>query len=95
MNSIRQRAYGSNAGDITSADLTLDFILEERARELYLESTRRTDLIRYDLLTGSDYLWEFKGGSQSGTGVDARYNLYPIPATELSANPNLTQNSGY
>jgi starch-binding outer membrane protein, SusD/RagB family len=95
VNLVRERAYGGTSGDISSSDLTLDFILNERGRELYLECTRRTDLIRYDLFTSSDYVWEFKGGSQAGTGVDSKYNLYPIPATELSANSNIKQNENY
>jgi hypothetical protein len=89
LNQIRERAYGNNSGNINDADMTLDYILKERARELYLECVRRTDLIRFGLFTGKDYLWQWKGGVADGKNVDSKYDIYPIPATELSANPNL------
>jgi len=100
LNKIRYRAYGdsygpNNIGKLTSSDLSLQLILDERGRELYWEGHRRTDLIRYGLLTSSTYLWPWKGGVSSGTGVDSKYNLFAIPSTNLSANTNLTQNTGY
>jgi hypothetical protein len=100
MNKIRFRAYGNsygpgNVGRIQASDLTLQTVLDERARELYWEGHRRTDLIRYGLLTTSTYLWPWKGGVASGTGVDSKYNIFPIPAANRTANPNLTQNPGY
>lgn len=95
INLIRQRAYGSTAGNISSAQLTLQFVLDERGRELYWEGHRRTDLVRYDLLTTGTYLWPWKGGVASGTAVNARYNIFPIPAANLTANPKLTQNADY
>ncbi len=66
------------------------FFLDERGREFYLEAMRRTDLVRFDCFTTSKYLWEWKGGSQNGAAVNSKYNIYPIPATEISANPNLS-----
>ena len=95
VNDVRERAYGGSDGNITAEDMTLPFILNERGRELYLEATRRTDLIRFNKLTGSNYLWAFKGGVEDGSGVDSKYKLFPIPSTELTANPNISQNSGY
>jgi hypothetical protein len=95
INRIRQRAFGNNSGDITSAQLNIDYILDERARELYWEGHRRTDLIRYGRLTTGTYLWPWKGGVASGTSVDSKYNIFPIPASNRTANPNLTQNPGY
>ncbi len=89
INLLRQRAYGDQSGNISQADLTLDFIIDERARELYWECHRRTDLIRFGLFTGGSYLWQFKGGAVDGRATDSKYNIYPIPYTELSANPNL------
>jgi hypothetical protein len=77
---------------------TLQQILDERARELYFEGYRRTDLIRYGLYGGqnsSQYLWEWKGGSQNGAGIPAYRNLFAIPASDMTANPNLKQNEGY
>lgn len=95
VNAIREKAYGNTSGNITGTDLTLDFILDERARELYWEGHRRTDLIRYGLFTGGDYLWAWKGGVQAGIATDDKYNLLPIPDADRSANPNLDQNDGY
>lgn len=92
-NKIRQRAYGSTAGNL--AALTTDLILDERGREFYWEGFRRTDLIRFKKFVSSSYLWPWKAGVANGTGVDSFYNLYPIPAQELSANSNLIQNPNY
>jgi hypothetical protein len=95
VNALRQRAYGGTTGDITDPELTLDFILAERGRELLWEAHRRTDLVRYGLFTGGTYLWAWKGGVVGGTSTQAFRDLYPLPASELVANPNLTQNTGY
>ena len=92
INSIRSRA---NALPFIASDLTLQKVLDERGRELYWEGHRRTDLIRYGLLTTNTYLWPFKGGVASGTAVDAKYNLFPVPAANRTSNPNLDQNLGY
>jgi hypothetical protein len=92
VNDLRKRAFGDNyesAGKVLQAELTKDFILDERARELYWEGVRRTDLVRYGKFTTSSYLWQWKGGVKDGTAVDSKYNIYPIPATDLTANPNL------
>ncbi len=95
INQLRTRGYGSIAGNIADADLTLDFILDERARELYWEGLRRTDLIRYGKFTNASYLWSFKGGAASGVAVPDYRNLYPIPSDARAANENLSQNTGY
>jgi len=93
-NRVRTRAYGgSTSGNVS--DITLDDVLDERARELYWEGFRRTDLVRYDRLTTGSYLWPWKGGVKGGTAVSDKYNLFPIPSTDIIANPNLTQNPGY
>lgn len=90
VNKVRLRAYHNDqSGMISDADMTLDFMLDERGRELYLESIRRTDLVRFDKFTTDRYLWQWKGGVLDGRAVDNRYNIYPIPATDLTANPNL------
>ncbi|HEY4323547.1 MAG TPA: RagB/SusD family nutrient uptake outer membrane protein [Mucilaginibacter sp.] len=96
INKIRTRAYGGSlAGNINSAQLTTQFILDERARELFWEGFRRTDLIRYGLFTSASYVWPFKGGAANGTGVPDFRNVFPLPQSDLAANPNLKQNSGY
>jgi hypothetical protein len=95
VNAIRERAYGNTTGDILSGDLTLDFIIDERARELYGECHRRTDLIRFGKFTGSAYPWEWKGGVKAGATTDSHFDLFPIPAADMGVNPNLKQNPGY
>ena len=95
VNTLRQRAYGNESGSITSSDLTLNFLLDERARELYWECHRRTDLIRFGQFTNGTYVWEWKGNVKEGTQTDSFRDLYPIPSNDLNANPNLVQNTGY
>ena len=90
VNDIRTRA---NASSISS--LNLDFILDERSRELSWEMTRRTDLIRYGKFTSESYLWPWKGGVKDGKGVQEYRNLFPIPNNDFAVNPNLKQNPGY
>jgi hypothetical protein len=92
VNQLRTRAA---ATAITATDLTLDFILAERGRELFWECHRRTDLVRFDKFTGSGKLWQWKGGVKNGTSTDSYRNLMPIPATAIQANPTLKQNPGY
>ena len=95
VNNLRQRAYGNVNGNITQGQLTLDFILDERNRELLWEGHRRTDLVRYGRFTGGTYIWAWKGGTAAGGSTAAHLDLYPLPANELVANPNLSQNPGY
>ena len=98
VNAVRARAYVGDDEEgflFGRADLTLDNLLDERQRELYWEGHRRRDLIRFGLFAGEGYLWAFKGGVPGGTGIPDFRRLYPIPATEFLANPNLTQNAGY
>ena len=100
VNALRERAYGGTSGDVTDPQLTLDFLLAERGRELLWEAHRRTDLVRYGLFTGGSYLWSWKGQNPRGydpTGLATAptLDLYPLPANELIANPNLKQNPGY
>lgn len=92
INALRTRA-GVDA--VTSGDITLDWILDERARELYWEGHRRTDLLRHDKFTGGDYVWPLKGGSMEGTSISDHMKLMPLPPSDLNANPNLKQNAGY
>jgi hypothetical protein len=92
-NMLRQRAYGNNSGNVTT--LALPDILNERGRELYWECLRRTDLVRFGVFTSGAYLWPWKGGVSSGTGVADNFNIFPLPSVDLNANPNLIQNKGY
>lgn len=81
VNMIRARA-----GLDGFASLTEDNLLDERGRELFVESVRRTDLIRFGRY-GDE--WAFKPAS------DATREIFPIPQAQIDANPNLTQNPGY
>ena len=77
------------------ADLTETYILDEWAREFYLEGRRRSDLIRFDSFTTSKYLWDWKGGVKNGQAVSDIYNVFPIPESDINNNPNMSQNEGY
>ena len=91
VNEVRRRAGSANLSTVALND-----ILDERARELYWEGHRRTDLIRFGRYT-TGYNWALKGGVNSGRDVDATRALFPIPNTDIVANPNLQgkQNPGY
>lgn len=99
VNQIRRRAYGVPIGtpnattDVSS--ITVNSLLDERGRELFWEGFRRTDLIRYNRFVENTYLWPWKGGVAAGRAVDAYRVLYPLPASDLTVNPNLRQNQGY
>ena len=90
INALRSRANASTTGLYSTQD-----ILDERARELYYEGFRRTDLIRYGLFTGNAYVWDWKGGSDVGASIDSFRSIFAIPSEDCNANPNLEQNPGY
>ena len=105
VNEIRQRAYMSGkyakngvrsdvSGTISLNELTLDFLMSERQRELASELVRRTDLIRFGKFT-KGYNWDWKNTERLGADVDDHFQLFPIPQTEFSNNPQLKQNDGY
>lgn len=91
INVLRTRA---NNSDLHST-YTLREVLDERARELYFEGVRRTDLIRYGYYGNSSYTWQWKGGVHEGGKFGAYRNIFPIPQTEIATNSNLKQNPGY
>lgn len=90
LNAVRVRA-----GLTATTDLSLQSVLDERAREMYHELVRRQDLIRFGQFTTADYLWDYKGGEKEGKAVDSKYNLYPLCSSDVNANSKLTQNPGY
>ena len=90
LNYVRTRA-----GLSPLASYDLDDILDERARELYFECHRRSDLIRFGKFTSGSYLWDWKGGVYEGRGVEDKFNLFPIPTDDTNSNDKLTQNPGY
>jgi len=81
VNTLRSARGTSDLGSIDA-----DAMLAERGRELYWEGHRRTDLIRFGKFLDA---WQEKAASGS------ERLLFPIPATSLASNPNLTQNPGY
>ncbi len=82
VNALRER---SGASAKYESDISLRFLLDERGREFYWEALRRTDLVRYGMLTSSDYSYDLKPST-----VADKYNYFPIPQSELTANPNLS-----
>lgn len=100
INLLRARAYGDNSGNISASEITLDFLADERSRELYWEAHRRTDLIRFGLFTSSSAanpraIWPWKGGVAGGKETEGFRNLFPLPSSQIIANPKLKQNEGY
>jgi len=96
INRLRSRAFGNSDHHYNFfGDVTLEDILNERGFELYWEGHRRTDLIRFNMFTGGNYIYEWKGGVRNGRSMSAHYNLYPIPSSDLMANTNLKQNPNY
>lgn len=83
VNSIRTNA---GRGASTLASINLDQLLDERSREMYLESWRRQDLVRF-----GKFLAPFQGKPQS----DPKYIVFAIPNQQLAVNPNLSPNPGY
>ena len=92
IDALRDRAHAEKR-----QTYSLEDVLDERARELYCEGLRRTDLIRFNQFGGSQatYNWELKGGSTNGTTFAKTYNVYPLPSSEVLSNKNLTQIDGY
>lgn len=94
INMLRERAFTNSNFNITEADLDLGFILDERSRELHWEGHRRTDLIRFGQFSDQG-VWPWKGGVKEGVTTESFRDIYPIPSTDIIANPNLVQNPGY
>lgn len=73
--------------------VALEDIFQEWSREFGYEGMRRMVLIRWNRFAGqSSYKWEWMGGTYSGTQFDKRFNIFPIPDSELNANPNIKPN---
>ncbi len=89
INVLRTRA---NAAQVTSAQITMDFILDERVRELIAEENRRMTLMRTKTL-----LQRVVGRGQKITGLTEKNLLLPIPQSEINLNKDakLDQNPGY
>ncbi len=95
INLIRARA---GSPEFKSSELTVKNLMDERSRELYLESVRRTDLIRNKMFVGPQQtVWQVKGNinNMEGTRIDDKYALFPIPNAVLNSQPDFKQNPGY
>jgi len=90
INVLRNRA---NATPATAAEMNMDYILDERLREMYLEEFRAVTLTRLGLLYDRDKRYNPK----SGLTIESYHNLWPIPSTEITQNTGaeLKQNGGY
>lgn len=89
VNEARARCFDASdpAATYTTTSLTLDELLNERAREFSWEGWRRNDLIRFGKFTSGTW-WDKK--------PSAPYRIvFPIPAASISLNPGLIQNPGY
>ena len=92
--SAQIKALADRAGVAAPAKIDADFLLAERSRELMWEAHRRTDLIRFGKWI-SGYNWTYKGGNFKGQDLPSHFNIFPVPSTELSTNPDLEQNPNY
>ena len=91
INELRKRANCTRkVQTVTEQEL-----IDEWAREFYLEGRRRSDLVRFGMFTTNKYLWDWKGGAMNGTSVASYYNKYPIPVSDINNNRNMSQNEGY
>jgi hypothetical protein len=100
INVLRERAFGSNfpaMGQVQASDMTLDFILDERARELIGEENRRITLMRTGTLLDRAIRLNSNDAQHPITGLSAKHLLLPIPLTEIQLNKDATleQNQGY
>lgn len=89
VNMIRDRAGldGVSLSDFASSQDLRDHILKERGWEFYHEAKRREDMIRHGILISN--------AQERGVNAQEHHVLFPIPQSEIDANPNLEQNPGY
>lgn len=93
INELRTRAQ---AKQVTSGDITEEFLCDEWCREFWGEGRRRTDLIRFNRFAGAaadanSYAWEGRAGANSGSfksGVEDKWNWFPVPSSDKLSNPN-------
>ncbi len=90
INIVRKRA---GASEVQANQVTIDFILEERARELFGEVSRRADLVRTDKYVERTRLYN----EQCGTAVEDKFKLLPLPQAQIDLNTEnpLTNNPGW
>lgn len=86
----------NRAGVPMPTTISLEWLLDERAREFMWEGHRRVDLIRFGKFTDVNYPWTLKGGILNGKiAIPSYRTIFPIIQSDLSSNSNLIQNEGY
>lgn len=93
INIVRNRA---NATPVTAGEVDVDYILDERARELYTEEMRMITLMRLGKLV--ERVQQYNNNPVfPGLNIQEHNNLWPIPQTEIDLNTGteLEQNPGY
>ena len=101
VNYVRDRAFhggdfgSTNVNTYRLTSLSLQNILNERGREFYYEGQRRTDLVRFGEFSNGNYMWVWKGGIYEGVATASHLDVFPIPASEVAANPYIQQNPEY
>ena len=90
LNQIRNRAELDlmQLSDFPTKESLRDYILEDRAREFYYEGLRRDDLIRHGKLIS-------RAHARGAMVAAPHHTKFPIPQSEMDANPNMVQNPGY
>jgi hypothetical protein len=90
VNQVRARAFNPDQNLTTLGAVSDPYpgpvLLQEYGREFFAEGKRRQDLIRFGRFTAA---WDFKTASTPDR------TIFPIPAPQINANPNLRQNPGY
>lgn len=99
INVLRQRAFANypEEGQVLASDITLDFILDERVRELVGEENRRMTLMRTGTLVERATRLNANNAVHPIRGINENHLLLPIPLREIQLNKDavLEQNSGY
>jgi hypothetical protein len=92
INEVRTRANAPEVklSDFSDKNALRDHIFKERAWEFYFEQKSRTDKIRQ-----GTFISDAQAREKSKTAAKPHHVLFPIPVTEINANPNLIQNEGY
>jgi starch-binding outer membrane protein, SusD/RagB family len=90
INVIRNR---SHATPITEADVNIDYILDERSRELFIEEERRMTLLRTHKWFERTQMYNKFGGEK----ITLRDTIFPIPQDVIDANLTkpFPQNPGF
>jgi len=93
INAVRNRA---GAIPVTPDEVTIDYILDERARELYSEEWRMMTLVRLGKLVERVRKYN-DNPMRPGLNIQDYHNLWPVPQSEIDRNVNgkLEQNPGY